>query len=59
MSRERQAESECDLKKQSQFSAARIGANSFVKGDYANGPGCGVEKNEANQSQSPGFGRKY
>jgi hypothetical protein len=42
---------ECDLKKQSQFEPARIGAKSFEKGDYSNKPASGAEKNKANQSQ--------
>jgi hypothetical protein len=44
---------EHDLKKQSQFAPARIGAKSVVKGGYGNKPRCGVEKNKAKQSQFP------
>jgi hypothetical protein len=48
------------LKKQSQFVPARIGAKSYMKGDYDNNPAGGGEKNKANQSQfqsqSSGFG---
>ncbi|HCO95174.1 MAG TPA: hypothetical protein DIU00_14685 [Phycisphaerales bacterium] len=40
-----------DLKKQTQFVSARIGANSFLKGIYGNMPVGGGEKNKANQSQ--------
>jgi hypothetical protein len=40
-----------NLKKQSQFAPALIGATSFVKGDYDNKPACGAEENKANQSQ--------
>jgi hypothetical protein len=39
------------LKEQSQFAPARIRAKSFVKGDYDNKQGCGVEKNKPKQSQ--------
>jgi hypothetical protein len=37
-----------DLKKQSQFAPARIGAKSLVKGDYGNKPACGAEKYKPN-----------
>jgi len=37
-----------NLKKQSQFAAAKIIVTSFVKGDYVNKPGSGAEKNKAN-----------
>jgi hypothetical protein len=39
---------ECDLKKQSQFVPAEMGAKSFVEGYYGNKPACGVEENKAN-----------
>jgi hypothetical protein len=41
-----------DLKKQTQFAPALIGATSFVKGDYDNIQVHGIEENKANQSQS-------
>ena len=41
-----------DLKKQSQYIQALIGAKSFMQGDYNNNPACGVEENKPNQSQS-------
>jgi len=47
------------LKKQSQFAPAQIDAKSYSKGNYGNKPACGVEKNKANQSQSPAFVRKF
>ena len=47
----RPAEKKGDLKKQSQFVPAPIGATSFVKGDYGNTPALGAEENKANQSQ--------
>ncbi len=47
-----------DLKKQSQFAPSEVDAKSFVKGDYGDKPAGGVEENNANQSQTPGFGRK-
>jgi len=40
------------LKKQSQFAPGRIGAKSYLKGDYDNKPTLGGHKNEAKQSQS-------
>ena len=40
-----------DLKKQSQFVPAQVGAKSYVKGDYENKPASRVEKNKAKQSQ--------
>jgi hypothetical protein len=42
---------ERDLKKQSQFAPARIGAKSFVEGDYGNKAARGAEKNKPKQSQ--------
>jgi hypothetical protein len=42
---------EPNLKKQSQFAPARIGAKSLVKGDYGNRPACGAGKNKPKQSQ--------
>jgi hypothetical protein len=41
---------EHDLKKQSQFAAARTGAKSFVKGDYGNKWACGAKKNKPNKA---------
>jgi len=41
-----------DLKKQSQFAAAHLGAKPLIKGDYNNMPAIGDEENKANQSQS-------
>jgi len=46
------------LKKQTQFVPGRMGAKSFMKGDYGNKPAAGVEENKAKQSQSPAVGRK-
>jgi hypothetical protein len=40
-----------DLKKQSQYAAAHVGANSLEKGDYDNKPAHGAEENKPNQSQ--------
>jgi len=40
-----------DLKKQSQFAPARIGAKPYVKGDYGNITALSARKNKANQSQ--------
>ena len=40
-----------DLKKQSQFAPARIGANSFVGEDYENKPRRRLQKNKAKQSR--------
>jgi hypothetical protein len=40
-----------DLKKQSQFAQAIIGAKSFMKGDYDNKPANDFEENKAKQSQ--------
>jgi hypothetical protein len=40
-----------DLKKQSQFAAAQVGAKSFVKGGYDKKTASGGKKNRANQSQ--------
>jgi len=40
-----------DLKKQTQFSPALMGAMSFMRGDYENMPACRVEENKPNQSQ--------
>ena len=39
-----------NLKKQSQFAPARIGANSFIKGNYGNKPACGGEENKAKKT---------
>jgi hypothetical protein len=39
------------LKKQSQFAPARIGAKSFVKGNYENISRRGLRENKAEQSQ--------
>ncbi|HUT45160.1 MAG TPA: hypothetical protein VMX36_02700, partial [Sedimentisphaerales bacterium] len=47
------AEEKGDLKKQTQFVPAQVGAKSFVKGDYDNKPARGAEENKAKQSQSP------
>jgi hypothetical protein len=47
--------SEPDLKKQSQFVLAQIGAKAFMKGDYGNIPRGGLRKNKAKQSQFPPF----
>ncbi|MGB2865650.1 MAG: hypothetical protein WBC05_20130 [Sedimentisphaerales bacterium] len=47
----RPAEKKVDLKKQSQFVPAQVGAKSFMKGDYDKKPAGGVEKNKANQTQ--------
>ncbi|MGB2862843.1 MAG: hypothetical protein WBC05_05915 [Sedimentisphaerales bacterium] len=38
------------MKKQSQFVSARIGAKSYVKGEYDNKPAGGAEENKANQA---------
>jgi len=43
------------LKKQSQFAPARMGAKSYVKGEYGKKPARGAEENKANL---PAFGRK-
>ena len=40
-----------DLKKQSQFAAAHLGAKPLMKGDYDNIPASGDEENKANRSQ--------
>jgi hypothetical protein len=40
-----------DLKKQSQFAPARIGAKPYIKGDYGNITALSAQKNKANQSQ--------
>ncbi|MGB2865041.1 MAG: hypothetical protein WBC05_17065 [Sedimentisphaerales bacterium] len=48
----RPAEKECDLKKQSQFPPALMGATSYEKGGYDNMPACGIEENKANSSLS-------
>jgi len=45
------ADNEVDLKKQSQFTPAQIGANSFVGKDYENKPSPGLRENKAKQSQ--------
>ena len=47
----RPAEKEGDLKKQSQFVPALMGATSIVKKDYGNIPAGVARKNKANQSQ--------
>jgi len=39
------------LKKQSQSAPGRMGAKSYMQGDYDNNPAGGVEENKANQSQ--------
>jgi hypothetical protein len=36
------------LKKQSQFAPARMGAKSYMKGDYEDKPARGAEENKAN-----------
>jgi len=41
-----------NLKKQSQFAPAQIGAKSFLKGDYDNKLAGGDKENKANQSMS-------
>ncbi|MGB2865217.1 MAG: hypothetical protein WBC05_17945, partial [Sedimentisphaerales bacterium] len=46
----RPAEKKCDLKKQSQFPPALMGATSYVKGGYDNMPACGIEENKANSN---------
>ena len=48
----RPEEKECDLKKQSQYAPAQIGAMSLSKGDYDNNPAGRIKENKANQSQS-------
>jgi hypothetical protein len=40
-----------DLKKQSQFAAAHLGAKPLMKGDYNNNPAGGDEENKPKQSQ--------
>jgi hypothetical protein len=40
------------LKKQSQFAAAHVGANSLEKGDYDNMPTGDADENKAKQTQS-------
>ena len=47
----RLAEKHDDLKKQTQFAQALMGATSFMKGDYGNKAAIGIEENKANQSQ--------
>jgi len=42
-----------DLKKQTQYAPAEIGATSFLKRDYENNPAGDVEENKAKQSQFP------
>jgi len=42
-----------DLKKQTQYAPAEMGATSFMKGDYENNPAGRAEENKAKQSQSP------
>jgi hypothetical protein len=49
---------EIDLKKQSQFAPAKIGANSFAGEDYEKKSRPGLGKNKVKQSQSPAFSRK-
>jgi hypothetical protein len=39
-----------DLKKQSQFAQAEMGATSLMQGDYDNMPAGGVEENKANSN---------
>ncbi len=41
-----------DLKKQSQYAAAHLGAKPLMQGDYNNNPACSDEENKANRSQS-------
>jgi len=49
--RRRPAEKKGDLKKQSQFAPAQVGAKSFLKGYYGSKPASGAPKNKPNQSQ--------
>ena len=49
--RRRPAEKKGDLKKQSQFAPAQVGAKSFMKEDYDNIAAGEVKKNKAKQSQ--------
>jgi hypothetical protein len=42
---------EYDLKEQSQYALARIGANSLVRGDYGKKQACGLEKDKPKQSR--------
>jgi hypothetical protein len=56
MSRERQAESEYDLKKQSQFRDAQMRVTSIVTKGYINNRVSRVAEKKANQSQTPGDG---
>ncbi|MGB2864109.1 MAG: hypothetical protein WBC05_12340, partial [Sedimentisphaerales bacterium] len=49
----RPAEKKVDLKKQSQYAPAEVGATSYLKGDYENISAGGAEENKANQSQFP------
>ena len=53
--RHQPAEKKDDLKKQSQFAQALIGAKSFMQGDYNNNPACRAEENKSNQSQINAF----
>ena len=41
-----------DLKKQSQFAAAHLGAKPLMQGDYNNNPASGDDENKAKRSQS-------
>ncbi|MGB2866093.1 MAG: hypothetical protein WBC05_22355, partial [Sedimentisphaerales bacterium] len=50
----RPAEKKGYLKKQSQSAPGRMGAKSYIQGDYGNMPAGGAEENKANQSQSYG-----
>jgi len=45
------SDKEVDLKKQSQFAPAQIGANSFTGEDYENKPSPGLRENKPKQSQ--------
>ena len=46
------------LKKQSQFAGGQNGVKLVQTMDYGDSNGWRRRKNKANQSQSPGFGRK-
>ncbi|MHC4426133.1 MAG: hypothetical protein ACYSYV_08560 [Planctomycetota bacterium] len=51
MSRERQAEPECDLKKQSQFPDAQMNITSFPAGYYDDFAASQLRTDKANRSQ--------
>jgi hypothetical protein len=58
MSRERRAESECDLKKQSQFLKGQNDVKSIVAMVYGDFDGPGRRENKAGQSQFSGHWRE-